>query len=511
MEANTIQDNEFKITGVQKLLLSFALCLVAFMFVLDYTIANVAVPYIAGGLGVSSTEGTYVITFFAVGNAIFLPMTSWLVKVFGDVKVIIWATILFTFFSFTCAASPNLNFLILSRFLQGAAAGPLIPLSQSMLTKMYRKYVQKIATIFSLIVMVAPVVGPVVGGYICFNYLWRWIFYINLPIGIISVFIIFLYTRKYEYSFKNVDFDWFTFILLLFGMTALQLFLDKGQQWDWWNSYRVRALSTIALLSICYIIIWSFIYKKPLFDLRLLKKRMFAISCILIFFAYSLYFAAVVIFPLFLIDTLGYTAFKAGLAIAPLGFGALFGAVVVGQFMKHFQAVIFIAIGFFAMAIGCFYAANFVPEISFFHIACSRVIFGLGLSFWMVPIISVSSSVLEDFELASGLGLFHFLRSLSGGIGTAIYGTIYTRRGYHQQENLAYNFNEYKQNCRSYYSDILSYIPNQDSANHFLGNIVDSQATTFAFCEVNNLMGYICLIMMFLSLFAIQKKSKTLV
>ncbi len=511
MEANITQDNDFAITGVQKLLLSFALCLVAFMFVLDYTIANVAVPYIAGGLGVSSTEGTYVITFFAVGNAIFLPMTAHLVKVFGDVKVIIGATLLFTFFSFTCAASPNLDFLVVSRFLQGAAAGPLIPLSQSMLTKMYRKYVQKIATVFSLIVMIAPVVGPVVGGYICFNYLWRWIFYINLPIGIVSAFIIFFYTRKYKFTSENVGFDWFTFALLLIGMTCLQLFLDKGQQWDWWNSYRVRALSIVAALSICYIIIWSFIYQKPLFNLFLLKKRMFAISCLLVFIAYSLYFAAVVIFPLWLIETLGYTAFKAGLAISPLGLGSLCGALIVGRLMKYLQAAIFIALGFFAMAIACFYAANFVPAISFFHVAASRVIFGFGLSFWMVPIISISSSTLEDHELASGLGLFHFLRSLSGGIGTSIYGALYTRRGYHQQENIAYNFNGYKQVCINYYQDILELIPNSDSANQYLGNVVDSQAATFAFCEVNNLMGYICLMMMFLAIFAIQKKSKSLV
>lgn len=509
METNIKNDNQIELTDSQKAILSFALCLVAFMFVLDYTIANVAVPYIAGGLGVSSDEGTYVITFFSVGNAIFLPMTSWLVKIYGDSKVIVWATILFTFFSFMCAAAPNLFFLVISRFLQGASAGPLIPLSQSILTKMYRKYVEMIATLFSMIVMVAPVIGPVVGGYICINYVWRWIFYINLPIGIVSALIIYFYTKEQKYTSSKEGFDWITFFLLLVGMTCLQLFLDKGQQWDWWRSKRVIALSIIAFLSISYITIWSFTYKKPLFNLYLLKCRMFAVSCILIFFAYSMYFAAVVIFPLWLIDTLGYTAFKAGLAVCPMGLGALTGCIIVGKLLKKIEPFIFIGLGFFTMAIASFYAANFTPDISFYHIAMSRVIFGFGLSLWIIPVITICSKSLKDEELPSGLGLFHFLRSLSGGIGTSIYTTMFTRRGYHQQTNLAYTFNEYKEVCRNYYEDILKVIPDAKSAQYYLGDIVDSQATTFAFCEVNNFIAYLCLALVLISLLTIQKKSNS--
>ena len=502
-------DGQIDLTVIQKLVLSFALCLVAFMFVLDYTIANVAVPYIAGGLGVSSSQGTYVITFFSVGNAIFLPMTSWLVKMYGDSKVIIWATVLFTFFSFTCAASPNLNVLVLSRFLQGAAAGPLIPLSQGILTKLFRAEMNKISTIFSMIIMIAPVVGPVVGGYICINYVWRWIFYINIPVGVISVFLMVINMKGIKWKTAKEGFDWFTFFLLLVGMTCLQLFLDKGQQWDWWRSDRVRVLSVISALSVSYIMIWSFTSEKPLFKFALLKSRRFALACILIVFAYSLYFAAVVVFPLWLEDVMGYTAYKAGLAVAPMGFGALAGAVIVGRLLARFRPIYFIMVGLFFQALACFYAAAFPPGISFYHIAMSRIVFGFGLAFWMIPIMTMAASSLEDKDLASGLGLFHFLRSLSGGIGTAIYITMYTRRGIHQSENIAYTFNDYRYMDRAYIDDIARFIPDPVSAKYYLGTVVDAQASTFGFCEVNNMMGYICLVLMCLCVFAIKKKSSS--
>lgn len=508
----TIADDEpIEIGPIQKLFLSFALCLVAFMFVLDYTIANVAVPYIAGGLGVSSSEGTYVITFFSVGNAIFLPMTAWLVKIYGDSKVIIWATILFTFFSITCAAAPDLNVLVVSRFLQGAAAGPLIPLSQGILTKLYRTQVERISTIFSMIIMVAPVIGPVVGGYICFNYLWRWIFYINLPVGVISAALIIINIKGLKIKTSKVGFDWVTFLLLLIGMTCLQLFLDKGQQWDWWHSKRVQFFSIVSAISVGYICIWSFSYEKSLFNLYLFKIKNFSIACFMIFFAYSLYFAAVVIFPLWLEDVLGYTSFQAGLAVAPMGIGALSGALIVARLIKKTQPVFLMAHGFFWMAVGCFYAANFVYTISFFHIAMSRVILGFGLAFWMIPTMSLVSKSLSNEDLPSGLGLFHFLRSLSGGIGTAVYVTLYTRRGYQQHMNLAYTYNNYKQVCRSYFSDILRYIPNEVSAFNYLDQMVENQASTFAFVEVNNLMGYICLFLMCISFLGYQKKSLSVV
>lgn len=498
------------LSGLQKTILSLALCLVAFMFVLDYTIANVAVPYIAGGLGVSNSEGTYVITFFSVGNAIFLPMTSWLVKRFGDSKVIIWASILFTFFSFTCAASPNLIFLVVSRFLQGAAAGPLIPLSQAILTKLFRDKVEMIATIFSMIVMIAPVIGPVVGGYICYNYLWRWIFYINLPIGGISVFLLIILMQGFKDEKSEEGFDWITFMLLLVGMTSLQLFLDKGQQWDWWRSDRVKILTIVASLCISYILIWSFMAKKPLFNLRLFLNRRFTVSCLIIFFAYSLYFAAVVIFPLWLEDVMGYTSYKAGLAVAPMGLGALCGSAIIGRLLTYIdRPALLIPVGFLTMGLACFYASCFPPVVSFYHIGMSRVVFGFGLSFWMIPTISMVSNCLDNANIASGLGIFHFLRSLSGGIGTSIYSTLYTRRTYHQQYNLATTFNEYKEVSRAYFDDITRYIPDLKSASYYLEDLVTSQTETFAFVEVNTLMFHVCIILMFLSLLGVKTKTST--
>ena len=360
-----------------------------------------------------------------------------------------------------------------------------------------------------MIIMIAPVIGPVVGGYICINYLWRWIFYINIPVGIISTFLIAINIRGMKFKTTKVSFDWFSFSFLLIGMTCLQLFLDKGQQWDWWLSDKVKLFSGAAFLCIGYLFLWSLSYSKPLFKLSLFKNKLYSLSCLLIFFAYSLYFAAVVIFPLWLEDVLGYTAYKAGLAVAPMGIGALLGAAIVGNTITKMRPIYFVMIGFLWEAIACYYAASFPPAVSFYHIAMSRVIFGFGLAFWMIPIMSMVANSLEDKDLPGGLGIFHFLRALSGGIGTAVYVTLYMRRGMHQMTNISYTFNNYRYVDRMYTNDIAALIPNQESAKYYLGQIATSQATTFGFCEINMLMAYIFLILMFLCLIAVKKKSKT--
>src|SRR5580658_323957 len=312
------------LTGATLAMGTLALSLATFMNVLDTSIANVSIPAIAGDLGVSPDQGTWVITSFGVANAISLPLTGWLTRRFGQVKLFMASTVLFVIASFLCGLAPSLSTLILFRVLQGAVAGPMIPLSQSLLLASYPKERAGTAlAMWAMTTLVAPVVGPVLGGWITDNISWPWIFYINVPVGIGASLATWATYHKRETPTAKVPVDTVGLGLLVLGVGALEVLLDEGKDLDWFDSATIVALACVAVVVFFFFNVWATTEKHPIVDLSLFRLRNFWVATVALLSAYGLYFGNVVLLPLWLQQYMGYTATLAGLILAPVGILAM--------------------------------------------------------------------------------------------------------------------------------------------------------------------------------------------
>ncbi|MDC9595139.1 DHA2 family efflux MFS transporter permease subunit, partial [Xenorhabdus sp. IM139775] len=317
----------------QRWWLILALAVIAFLQILDLTIANVALSTIAGDLGSSVSQGTWVITSFGVANAISIPLTGWLAKRIGEVRLFIISTLLFIIFSWLCGISNSLEMLIITRIMQGAVAGPIIPLSQSLLLANFPKSQHSMAlAIWSMTVIIAPVCGPILGGWISDNFHWGWIFLINVPIGLVAIFITYLLLNKRETKTEIIPVDKVGLVLLVVGIGCLQLMLDRGKELDWFNSNEIIVLAIIATIGIVLFVIWEMTDDNPIVDLSLFKSRNFTVGTICISLAFLLHIGVLVLQPQLLQTVFGYTATWAGLALAPLGILPIILAPVIGRF-----------------------------------------------------------------------------------------------------------------------------------------------------------------------------------
>ncbi|MDU5191726.1 MAG: DHA2 family efflux MFS transporter permease subunit, partial [Mixta calida] len=295
--------------GAQLVLMTIALSLATFMQVLDSTIANVAIPTIAGNLGASNSQGTWVITSFGVANAISIPITGWLAKRIGEVRLFVWSTIAFALASFLCGVANSLTTLILFRVIQGLVAGPLIPLSQSLLLSNYPPAKRSIAlSLWAMTVVVAPICGPILGGWISDNYHWGWIFFINVPIGIVVTILTLQTLRNRETKTEIRPIDTVGLVLLVVGIGALQIMLDRGRELDWFSSTEIIVLTVVAVVALSVLFVWEMTDDHPVVDLTLFKSRNFTIGCLSISLAYMLYFGSIVLLPQLLQEVYGYTA-----------------------------------------------------------------------------------------------------------------------------------------------------------------------------------------------------------
>jgi DHA2 family multidrug resistance protein len=430
--------------GLRLVLLTFSLSLGIFMNVLDVSIANVAIPTIAGNLAVSANQGTWLITSFAVSQAIMLPITGWLARRFGEVRLFVLSTFLFSLTSVLCGLSENLSMLIFFRVLQGAVSGPMIPLSQSILLGNYPDSKKGLATgIWTMTAVVAPIFGPILGGWITDNYTWPWIFYINLPVGMISVLLTWSILSKRESVIVKTPIDYVGLGLLIMGIGALQIMLDKGNDLDWFNSGTIVALAIVAFISICYLIVWELTEKHPVIDLTLFANRNFTMGTIALTLGYMVYFFNIVILPLWLQTTMGYTATWAGLAAAPVGILPFFLNPLVGIYMNKFDLRIIITIGFLVFSATSFWQSNFYTQISYLQIIEPRFIQGIGIAFFFAPLISIVISGLPAERIAGALGLANFCRILGGSFGTSMSVTAWYRREDFHQSRLVENISDF--------------------------------------------------------------------
>jgi DHA2 family multidrug resistance protein len=417
------------LAGARLALGTVALSLATFMNVLDTSIANVSLPSIAGDLGVSPDQGTWVITSFGVANAIALPLTGWLTRRFGQVRLFTLSVFLFVIASFLCALAPSLGVLIGFRVLQGAVAGPMIPLSQALLLSSYPKSKSGTALgMWSMTTLVAPVVGPVLGGWITDNIAWPWIFYINVPVGIAAGLVTWFVYRRRETPTARVPIDRIGLVLLVLWVGALQILLDQGKDLDWFNSGQIVTLAVMALVGFTLFLIWELTEKHPIVDLSLFRRRNFWVSTLAMLLAYGAFFGNVVLLPLWLQQYMGYTATLAGLVLAPVGVLAVLLTPLVGRNMHRVDPRWFVTASFGIFALVMIMRSHFDTDASIGTLLVPTLIQGAALATFFVPLISLGLSGLAPERIPAASGLMNFARITAGSFGTSIVTTLWDRR-----------------------------------------------------------------------------------
>ena len=429
--------------GVNPWLIAAAVMLATFMEVLDTSIASVALPYIAGSLSASNDEATWVLTSYLVSNAIILPASNWFSLKFGRKRFLMSCVAIFTLSSFACGAAPTLAFLLIFRVIQGAGGGALQPLSQAILLESFppRKRGAAMA-VFALGVVVAPVLGPTLGGWLTDTYSWRYAFYINIPIGLLALYMINAYVRDPSYikNAKASRFDNLGFGALIVWVGCLQIILDKGQEVDWFGAVWIRWTVFAMVVGFAVFIYQSIWGKEPLVNLRILKNRNFAIGCALIFMFGIAIYSTVVVLPLFYQELLGYTAFTAGVVVAPRGLGAICGMPVIGYLSNKADPRYLLTFGFLTFGLTTLYFGSISLGVSPTTLFLPILITGFGLSFVFVPINTAAYGTLSNEQIGNASGLFNLMRNVGGSIGISIATVLLTRRAdSHQNELNNYN------------------------------------------------------------------------
>ncbi|EIF36561.1 MULTISPECIES: DHA2 family efflux MFS transporter permease subunit [Haemophilus] len=458
-------------------MLTLVLSLATFMLVLDSTIANVAIPTIAGDLGASSSQGTWVITSFGVANAISIPITGWLAKRFGEVRLFLVSTLLFVLASWLCGISHSLEMLIVFRVLQGAVAGPIIPLSQSLLLNNYPPEKRGMALAFwSMTIVVAPICGPILGGWISDNIHWGWIFFINVPIGLAVVLISWKLLEGRESRISHQPVNTVGLILLALGVGALQLMLDQGRELDWFNSTEIVVLTIIAAVGLIALIIWELTDDNPVVDVSLFKSRNFTVGCVSTSLAFLVYSGTVVLIPLLLQQVYNYTATWAGLAAAPVGLLPILLAPIIGKFGNKIDMRILITISFMVYALTFYWrAVTFEPEMTFMDVALPQFVQGLAVACFFMPLTTITLSGLPPEKMASASSLFNFLRTLAGSIGTSLTTFIWYNREAVHHTQLTEVINPYNPISQQFFQTMGSFGLSEEQTASYIARQITAQ------------------------------------
>ena len=473
-------------------LTTIGLSLATFMQVLDTTIANVSLPTIAGNLGVSNDQSTWVITSFAVSMAISLPLTGFLTRRFGEVKLFVWCTLLFSLTSFMCGVSQSMGMLLLFRALQGAVAGPMYPVTQSLLIGVYPNEKRGMAlALLSMVTVVAPIAGPILGGWITDNYSWPWIFFINVPIGIFASVVVAAQLREKPEKLERPRVDYVGLITLIIGVGALQVVLDKGNDADWFKSNYIIVLSIVSAITLAVFLIWELTDKDPIVDLKLFRHRNFSAGTLALVLAYAAFFAIGLLVPLWLQQNVGYTSTWAGLATAPLGIIPVLLTFFVGKYATRMDLRILAALSFVVMGVTCFMRADFYLDVDFYHVAMVQLWQGLGVALFFMPVLTILLSDLQQNEIASGSGLATFLRTLGGSFAASITTLMWTRRAVNHHEQLTEHITPYSPTAQAAMEQLSHGNPQRGASA--LNGMITQQAFQISFNEILYALGWIFL------------------
>src|SRR6476620_5326848 len=427
-------------------LIAFSVMLATVMEVLDTSVANVALPHIAGNLSATSEEATWVLTSYLISNAIVLPATSWIARYVGRKRFLVICIIIFTIASALCGAAPNLQILILARILQGMGGGALQPIAQSVLLESFPPAKRGAAMAFyGMGIVVAPIIGPTLGGWITDNYSWRWIFYINLPVGLIAAFMAnaFVEDPPYLKDQKPGQIDYIGFGLMALGLAALELTLDLGQQRDWFESSVIVFTTAMSVVSLVGFVIWELTTPEPIVNLRVFLNRNFAVGCALIASVGVVLYGSTALLPLFLQTLLGYPAVESGIAVSPRGIGSIVSMVVVGRLIGKVDARILIVFGFSVLAYSTYMFVGINLYIAQSNIIYPMIISGFAMGFVFVPLTTMSMATLPQEQIGNASGIYNLMRNTGGSIGIAIMTTLLARNAQVHQAVLTTHTSEY--------------------------------------------------------------------
>ncbi|SOE91611.1 MFS transporter, DHA2 family, multidrug resistance protein [Burkholderia sp. D7] len=474
------------LTGAKLVLGSLGVGLAGFMTVLDSSIANVAIPTISGNLGTSVDIGTWVITVFAASNSVSIPLTGWLTQRLGQVRLFIGSILLFVLSSWLCGVAPSLPVLLFARVLQGAVAGPLIPMSQALLLSSWPKEKSSMAlSLFSMIVITGPIVGPALGGWVTDSYSWSWIFYVNIPVGLFSAAVVWALYRERDTPTKKLPVDLVGLLLLITWVASLQVMLDQGKDLDWFSSTTIVVLAVVALIAFAFFVAWELTDKNPVVDLSLFKQRNFLGGTISLSIAYGIFFGTLVLLPQWMQEYLGYRALDAGFATAPLGFFAVLGAPIMGKILPRSDARILATCAFIGFAIVYYMRSYFYTDIDVGHIVLPTLLQGIPMALFFAPLTVIILSGQPPEKVPAAAGLSTFGRMFCGGVGTSIANVVWNSRTIMHHEILTAQSNPtnpiFNQQLDGYHS-LLGL--NTGSSYALFDNLVQTQAAMMGLDDI---------------------------
>ncbi len=500
-------------------IIAITVTLATFMEVLDTSIANVALPHIAGSLSAGQDESTWVLTSYLVSNAIVLPLSGWLSSIMGRKNFYMSCVALFTVSSFLCGLAPNLATLIICRVLQGAGGGGLQPSEQAILADTFAPAKRGMAfAVYGIAVVTAPAIGPTLGGWITDNFTWRWIFFINIPVGLISLLLSSRliqdppYFHRRKLSETKIDYIGLGFVAL--GLGTLQIVLDKGQRDDWFESHFIVILSLIAVASLIFVIFWEWHHKDPIIDLHLFRDRTFGISNLLMFMLGFALLGSTLLLPLFMQTLLGYSAEQAGLALMPGGFTIMLLLPLVGFLLSRYSPRWLLVFGLVVLSGSLFHMAGFDLEIDFRTAATARLFQAVGMAFLFVPINTAAYAFLPREKNNAASGLMNLARNIGGSVGISLVTTLLDRRTQVHLNDLSHNLSSANPALRSMLQGATHAMQAHGASAAFatrqayalIEGTVQREATMLAYIDDFRLLGFA--IMAMIPVVFLMKKSK---
>ncbi len=506
--------------SVNPWLIAIAVMLATILEVLDTSIANVALPNMAGSMASSLDEATWVLTSYLVANAIMLPMTGWLSSFFGRKRFLVTCTILFSLSSAVCGIANSMGVLILARIFQGAAGGALLPISQAILMESFPPAKRGMAmAVYGMGVVVAPIFGPVLGGWLTDNYSWRWIFYINVPFGVMAVLMLQAFVEDPPYlrdAQKKISgkIDYVGFAAMAIWLASLQIVLDRGQDDDWFNAAWICWGSALCVVSMVFFIFWETRVRHPLVDLRVFRNRSFAIGTSLMVIAGVMIYSTTSLLPMFLQGLMGYPSLNSGMAMSLRGVGAIVAMVVVGKLSEKADARILIIVGWLLLVYACWQLGNITTDVAPGNLNWPNIFTGLGMGFLMVPLMTASLAGVPNEQMGNASGVNNLARSIGGSMGISLTTTLVVRGTQTHQALLVGHLSPYRPEFQQYLNSAIGMLSRnsdpataQQQAYGMLYGSMQQQANLFAYVDTFRLLAFLCLLC--IPVVFLFKKAKT--